>query len=130
MKQQQNIKIKNFLKNLYEGNEYESSFNDEVYEWNGDFDEPKEVEYVFRYNINVESVYGESDKTMTGMGVIINEFTVDGENMIPGWKEIGYNEDVWYIEKLSDIILDEMINVFPMSIYLTFYGKDEVRQRN
>jgi hypothetical protein len=130
MKQQQNIKIKNFLKNLYEGNEYESSFNDEVYEWNGDFDEPKEVEYVFRYNINVESVYGESDKTITGMDVIINEFTVDGENMIPGWKEIGYNEDVWYIEKLSDIILDEMINVFPMSIYLTFYGKDEVRQRN
>jgi hypothetical protein len=130
MKQQQNIKIKNFLKNLYEGNEYESSFNDEVYEWNGDFDETKEVEYVFRYNINVESVYGESDKTITGMDVIINEFTVDGENMIPGWKEIGYNEDVWYIEKLSDIILDEMINVFPMSIYLTFYGKDEVRQRN
>jgi hypothetical protein len=125
MKSQQNIKIKNFLKNLYEGNEYESSFKDEVYD-----EELKEVEYVFRYNIDVKSVYGESDKTITGMDVIINEFTVDGVNMMPGWKEIGYNEDVWYIEKLSDIILDEMINVFPMSIYLTFYGKDEVRQRN
>lgn len=125
MKSQQNIKIKNFLKNLYEGNEYESSFKDEVYD-----EELKEVEYVFKYNIDVKSVYGESDKTITGMDVIINEFTVDGVNMMPGWKEIGYNEDVWYIEKLSDIILDEMINVFPMSIYLTFYGKDEVRQRN
>lgn len=125
MKIKENIKIKNVLKNIYEGQEFEASFDDEVY--TGDVDNLTSVKYVFKYYFKVKEVFGEDDSSVASLDVIITDFTVDGEDMMLGWKEIGYNENVWYIRELENNIHEEISGYIPVSIYLNFYSKDEFK---
>ena len=123
MKVEENIKIKNLLKGLFENQEFETTFQDDVTSW----DDEEEVyeEYTFKYYMEVGKVLGEGTKTVAGINVIITEFTVDGEDVILGWKEINYSEDVWYINELDEKIYEEKMKDIPISIYLTFYSQEE-----
>lgn len=120
---EENIKIKNLLKGMFENQEFETTFQDDVTSW----DDEEEVyeEYTFKYYMEVGKVLGEGTKTVAGINVIITEFTVDGEDVILGWKEINYSEDVWYINALDEKIYEEKMKDIPISIYLTFYSQEE-----
>ena len=105
MKIEENIKIKNILKKLYENQEFD--------------------EYVFKYYMEVGKVLGEGTKTVASINVIITEFTNDGEDKMFVWKEDDYAENVWYIRELENQIYEEKLKDFPISIYLTFYSQEE-----
>jgi hypothetical protein len=107
-------KIKNLLKRVLEDQEFEYSFEDNT------------GYYTFHYHMRVEkNILGTGSDSVAGVGVIIDDILVDGESVYLGWVEIGYNENVWYIEKLHNHLNDEVFEVFPFSIYPTFYGYDE-----
>jgi len=127
MKVEENIKIKNLLKGLFENQEFETIYQDEVISWNDEEDNLEDIyeDYTFKYYMEVGKVLGEGTKTVAGINVIITEFTVDGEDVILGWKEINYSEDVWYINTLDEKIYEEKMKDIPISIYLTFYSKEE-----
>jgi len=120
---EENIKIKNLLKGLFENQEFETTYQDEVTSWNDE--EELYEDYTFKYYMEVGKVLGEGTKTVAGINVIITEFTVDGEDVILGWKEINYSEDVWYINTLDEKIYEEKMKDIPISIYLTFYSQEE-----
>ena len=119
----ENLKIKNTLKKLYENQEFESSFEDDVTSWNDN--ETVYEEYVFRYFMEVGKVLGEGDRTVAGINVIISDIQRDGDDYYYDWVENDYYEMIWYIEYLERMLKEEMTNDFPISIYLTFYGYDE-----
>lgn len=123
MKVEENIKIKNLLKGMFENQEFETTFQDDV----TSFDDEEEVyeEYTFKYYMEVGRVLGEGTKTVASINVIITDFTLDGEDVILGWKEIGYSENVWYILELDKTIYEEKMQDIPISIYLTFYSQEE-----
>ena len=120
---EENIKIKNLLKGLFENQEFETTYQDEVTSWNDE--EELYEDYTFKYYMEVGKVLGEGTKTVAGINVIITEFTVDGEDVILGWKEINYSEEVWYINTLDEKIYEEKMKDIPISIYLTFYFLSE-----
>ena len=126
MKIEENLKIKNVLKNIYEGQEFETSFEDEQYDFTVS-DEPTLVNYVFKYYFKIKEVFGDDDSAVATLDVIITDFTVDGVDMMPGWKEIGYNQDVWYIRNVEEKIHEEISDYIPVSIYLNFYSEDELK---
>ena len=120
----ENLKIKNTLKKLYENQEFESSFEDEVTTW--DDNETIYEEYVFRYFMEVGKVLGEGDRTVASINVIITDIQKDGDDFYYDWAENGdYREWIWYIERLENMLNKEMNTDFPISIYLIFYGYDE-----
>ena len=119
----ENLKIKNTLKKLYENQEFESSFEDDVTSW--DDNEIVYEEYVFRYFMKIGKVLGEGDKTVASINVIITDIEKDGDDYYYDWVENDYYEMIWYIEHLERMLKEEMTNDFPISIYLTFYGYDE-----
>lgn len=123
MKIEENIKLKNTLKKLYENQEFDEKFQDNVTSW----DDEEEVyeEYVFKYYMEVGKVLGEGYQTVASINVIITEFTVDGEDKMFVWKEDDYADNVWYIGELENQIYEEKLKDLPISIYLTFYGYDE-----
>ena len=123
MKIEENIKIKNLLKGMFENQEFETSFEDDVTSW----DDEEEVyeEYTFKYYMEVGKVLGEGTKTVASINVIITEFTNDGEDKMLVWKEDEYSENVWYIRSLEDKIYEEKMQDIPISIYLTFYSQEE-----
>ena len=120
----ENLKIKNTLKKLYENQEFESSFEDEVTSW--DDNETIYEEYVFRYFMEVGKVLGEGDKTVAAINVIITDISKDGDDYYYDWADNNeYSEYTWYIERLENMLNKEMNTDFPISIYLIFYGYDE-----
>jgi hypothetical protein len=123
MKIEENIKIKNLLKGLFENQEFETTYQDEVTSW----DDEEEVyeEYTFKYYIEVGKVLGEGTKTVASINIIITEFTNDGEDKMLVWKEEGYNENDWYILELDRAIYEEKMQDIPISIYPTFYSQEE-----
>jgi hypothetical protein len=123
MKIEENLKIKNILKKLYENQEFDEKFEDEVTSWNDE--EEVYEEYVFKYYMEVGKVLGEGTKTVASINVIITEFTNDGEDKMFVWKEDDYTENVWYIRELENQIYEEKLKDFPISIYLTFYSQEE-----
>ena len=118
---EENLKIKQILKRTFENKMYESSFEDEVNRW-GEIDYE---EYKFKYYIEVGKVIGKGGDTVAGINVVITDIHRDGDNHYYDWAESDYSENVWYIDKLSDILYDEMLPMYPFSIYPTFYGYDE-----
>ena len=126
---EKNIKLKNLLKKVLENKEFEYSFTDRSKEvWDGNEYEIIKENYTFEYHIEVEeNILGSGSKAVAGVSVIIDDIIVDGESVYDGWVEIGYSENVWYIDKLHDHLNDEFFNFFPFSIYPTFYGHDEER---
>ena len=120
----ENLKIKNTLKKLYENQEFESSFEDEVTSWDGN--ETIYEEYVFRYFMEVGKVLGEEDRTAAAINVIITDIQKDGDDYYYDWADNNeYSEYTWYIEHLERMLIEDMVTDFPISIYLTFYGYDE-----
>ena len=120
---EENLKIKNTLKKLYENQEFETSFEDDVTSWNDN--ETIYEEYVFRYYMEVGKVLGEGDKTVASINVIITDIQKDGDDYYYDWVENDHNEFEWYIARLHDLLIEDMETDFPISIYLTFYGYDE-----
>jgi len=120
---EENIKLKNLLKGMFENQEFETTYQDDVTSWNDE--EEVYEEYTFKYYMEVGKVLGEGTKTVAGINVIITDFTLDGEDVILGWKEIGYSENVWYILELDKTIYEEKMQDIPISIYLTFYSQEE-----
>ena len=123
MKIEENIKIKNLLKGLFENQEFETTYQDEVTSWNDE--EEVYEEYTFKYYMEVGKVLGEGTKTVASINVIITEFTNDGEDKMLVWKEEGYNENAWYILELDRVIYEEKMQDIPISIYPTFYSQEE-----
>jgi hypothetical protein len=117
----ENTKIKNLLKKVLENKEFEYSFKDKWEDLDGHIET-----YTIEYHIEVEkNILGSGSDTVAGVAVIIDDILVDGESVYLGWVEIGYSENVWYIDKLHNHLNDEVFEVFPFSIYPTFYGYDE-----
>ena len=125
----ENLKVKNLLKKVLENKEFEYSFNDRTEGiWDGNDYEIIDEKYAIEYHIEVEeNILGSGSKTVAGISVIIDDILVDGESVYAGWAEIGYSENVWYINNLHDHLNDEFFNFLPFSIYPTFYGYDEKR---
>ena len=96
----ENLKIKNTLKKLYENQEFESSFEDEVTSW--DDNETIYEEYVFRYFMEVGKVLGEGDRTVASINVIITDIQKDGDDFYYDWAENGdYREWIWYCPSIG-----------------------------
>jgi len=102
MKIEENIKIKNLLKGLFENQEFETTFQDNVTSWNDE--EEIYEEYTFKYYMEVGKVLGEGTKTVASINVIITEFTNDGEDKMFVWKEEGYDGYTWYIISLENLV--------------------------
>lgn len=120
---EENLKIKRLLKKTLENKEFESSFEDEVTSWNDD--ETIYEEYSFKYFMEVGKVLGKGPKTVASVNVIITDIERDGDDYYYDWVNSGYDEHAWYINKLEDIVIEEMFSNFPFYIYPTFYGYDE-----
>lgn len=120
---EENLKIKNTLKKVYENQDFETSFEDDVTSW--DDNETIYEEYVFKYYMEVGKVLGEGDKTVASINVIITDIQKDDDDYYYDWVENKYSEFEWYIEHLERMLIEDMVTDFPISIYLTFYGYDE-----
>jgi hypothetical protein len=120
---EENLKIKNTLKKLYENQEFETSFEDDVTSWNDN--ETIYEKYDFKYYMEVGKVLGEGDKTVASINVIITDIQKDGDDYYYDWVESDYSEFDWYIQHLERVLIEDMVTDFPISIYLTFYGYDE-----
>jgi hypothetical protein len=125
---EQNLKVKKLLQNLLENNEFEMSFEDEEYQYalGAYYEEPVYIPYDFKFRMVVKDVYGEGSKTIAKIDVIIDDIQKNNEDFYDVWVNDGYNEDIWYIEELGYRIGQELLEDLPFSIYLTFYGYDEV----
>jgi hypothetical protein len=124
MKIEENIKIKKLLINMFENQEFETTYQDEVTSWN---EENFYEDYVFKYYIEVGKVLGEGTMTVASINIIITEFTVDGEDKMLIWKEDNYDEHLWYIVTLENEIYEDKLKDIPISIYLTCYAEDEYK---
>jgi hypothetical protein len=125
---EENLKLKRFLKELFENQEFETTYRDEVTSWNDD--EPLYEDYTFKYYIEVGEVVGEDDRAVASINVIIIDILKDGEDFYYDWKESDYSENAWYILELDRVIYEEKIQYIPISIYPTFYGKDEYKKQH
>jgi hypothetical protein len=114
--------IKEILKRTLENKTYESSFEDEVDSWGGESDYE---EYSFKYYIEIGKVVGKGGDTVAGINVVITDIDRDGDDYYYDWVESDYSENTWYIDKLSDIVYNEILSMYPFSIVPTFYGYDE-----
>ena len=115
-------KIKNLLKKVLENKEFVYSFEDTS--WDGIII----AKYTIEYHIEVEeNVRGTGSDAVAGISVIIDKILLDGGDFYYDWVDSGYSENVWYIDYLHDHLVNEVLDVFPFSIYPTFYGHDEER---
>ena len=121
---EENLKLKNLLKRVLENNEFVYSFEDTS--WDGDdrFTE----KYTIEYHIEVHMVTGKGSDAVASVDIIIDDILMDGESVYLGWSEIGYSENVWYIDNLLDELYSEVFINFPFSIYPTVYGHDEEKK--
>ena len=118
----ENTKVKNLLKKLFENKEYEFSFKDKWEDLDGHIET-----YAFYYHIEILNAIGVGSDTIARVQVIIDDILLDGESVYDGWVEIGYSNNVWYINNLENHLDEEFFDVFPFSIYVNFYGHDEER---
>jgi len=123
MKVEENIKIKNLLKGMFENQEFETKYQDTVTSW-GDEEDVYE-DYTFKYYMEVGEVVGEDNMAVASINVIITDIIKDGDDFYYDWAQNRYNEDVWYINALDEKIYEEKMKDIPISIYLTFYSQEE-----
>jgi hypothetical protein len=119
---EQNIKIKQILKRTLENKTYKSSFEDEVTNWG---EESDYEEYTFNYYIEVGKVVGKGGDTVARINVVITDIDRDGDDYYYDWYDSYHSENVWYIDKLSRILYNETLSMYPFTIGPTFYGYDE-----
>ena len=116
---EENLKLKSLLKKVLENKDLEYSFDDTS--WDGVLI----GKYTLEYHIEVENVLGGGSKAVASIDVIIDGITLDNEDFYYDWADSDYSENAWYIDYLHDHLNKEFFNVFPFSIYPTFYGHDE-----
>lgn len=123
----ENEKLKNLLKHIYEGKEFHTSFEDEVYSWNGDDQVWDYEEYSFTYKFKVKKVYGKDSDAVASVDLIITDFQKDGDDFMWQWDDDRdiYNHGIWYIEELEERVGGEMMKDVPISIHLTIWSIDE-----
>jgi hypothetical protein len=124
IKEGENIKLKNHLKKVFENEDFETSFQDEVTSWDGDEITVYE-EYSFKYYMEVGKVLGKGDLSIAIINVILTEMKRDEEDFMYDWAEDQYDENTWYINHLDNTIHEEMFKYYPISIHLNFYSYDE-----
>lgn len=121
-----NQKLTSLLKKLFENKEFELTILDEESPWDGDFESHDvEVIYNFKFHVVVETVLGVGTKAVGSIDIIIDDIVLDGESVYLGWAEIGYNDNVWYINELDSKIYDDYLKYLPFSVYTNIYGYDE-----
>lgn len=118
-----NQKLTSLLKKLFENKDFESSFEDAVTSWNDN--ETIYEEYNFKFHVVVETVLGMGTRAVGSIDIIIDDILLDGESVYLGWAEIGYNDNVWYIEELNSKFYDDYLKYLPFSVYTNVYGYDE-----
>ena len=118
-----NQKLTSLLKKLFENKDFESSFEDAVTSWNDN--ETIYEEYNFKFHVVVETVLGVGTRAVGSIDIIIDDILLDGESVYLGWAEIGYNDNVWYIEELNSNFYDDYLKYLPFSVYTNVYGYDE-----
>ena len=118
-----NQKLTSLLKKLFENKDFESSFEDAVTSWNDN--ETIYEEYNFKFHVVVETVLGVGTRAVGSIDIIIDDILLDGESVYLGWAEIGYNDNVWYINELDSKIYDDYLKYLPFSVYTNIYGYDE-----
>lgn len=120
----ENIKLKRFIKNLFENKDYELTFEDEITSW--DYSDVIVDEYTFKYNLIVESVCTYKNNVTVGfIKVIINDIIKEGDDYYHNWKKEGYKDYPWYIQKFESSLYEETLKLIPIDFHLTFYGFDE-----
>ena len=117
----ENTKIKNLLKKVLENKEFIYSFEDTS--WDGTIIK----EYTIEYHIEIEGVRGNGSDAVASIDVIIDKILLNGEDFYYDWVDSDHSENVWYIDYLHDHLVNEVLHMFPFSIYPTFYGHDEQR---
>lgn len=118
----ENTKVKNLLKKVLENKEFKYSFKDKWEDLDGHIET-----YTFYYHIEILNAIGVGSDTIARVQVIIDDILLDGESVYDGWVEIGYSNNVWYINNLENHLDEEFFDVFPFDIYVNFYGHDEER---
>lgn len=124
IKEGENIKLKNHLKKVFENEDFETTFQDEVTSWDGDEITVYE-EYSFKYYMEVGKVLGKGDLSIAIINVILTEMKRDEEDFMYDWAEDQYDENTWYINHLDNVMYEETFKYYPISIYLNFYNYDE-----
>jgi hypothetical protein len=95
---------------------------DQVTSWG---EESDYEEYTFNYYIEVGKVVGKGGDTVARINVVITDIDRDGDDYYYDWSESDYSEMSWYINRLSNILYNETLSMYPFTIVPTFYGYDE-----
>jgi len=119
-------KLINTLKRLYEGQEYSTTFEDEVSSWDDMRSGDGYIEeWEIRYYLKLNQVLGEGLKAIVSFDVIITDIIVDGDSRYYIWEEADYYQDEWYLLKVEKDLYNTIGNDFPLSFYFNFYGEEE-----
>jgi hypothetical protein len=119
-------KLINTLKKMYEGKEYSTSFEDEIYSFTND-----QIVYEnwdIRYYLKLNQVLGEGSDAVVSFDVIITDIIYDGDrNRLDIWADTEYDEFAWFINRVRDDIYDNIVNDFPISFYFDFYTEEQYK---
>jgi len=121
-------KLANTLKKLYEGHEYVTTFQDEVYSWNNDDYETTTEYWEIVYYLKLNQLLGEGANSVASFDVIIADIIIDDEhNRLDVWADRDYDQYAWFIETVRDDLYDTIGNAFPISLYFDFYTEEEYK---
>ena len=121
-----NKKLSNTLKKMYEGKEYSTSFEDEIYSFTND--QIVYEDWDIRYYLKLNQVLGEGSDAVVSFDVIITDIIYDGDrNRLDIWADTEYDEFAWFINRVRDDIYDNILNDFPISFYFDFYTEEQYK---
>lgn len=119
-------KLINTLKKMYEGKEYSTSFEDEIYSWQSD--DVVYEDWDIRYYLKLDNLLGEGSKAIATFDVIITDIIYDGDwNRFDIWADTEYDQYAWFITRVRDDIYDNIVNDFPISFYFEFYTEEQYK---
>ena len=119
-------KLINTLKKMYEGKEYSTLFEDEIYSFTND--QIVYEDWDIRYYLKLNQVLGEGSDAVVSFDVIITDIIYDGDrNRLDIWADTEYDEFAWFINRVRDDIYDNIVNDFPISFYFDFYTEEQYK---
>jgi len=119
-------KLINTLKKMYEGKEYSTSFEDEIYSYQND--DVVYEDWDIRYYLKLNQVLGEGSDAVVSFDVIITDIIYDGDwNRFDIWADTEYDEYAWFINRVRGDIYDNILNDFPISFYFHFYTEEQYK---
>ena len=111
---------------MYEGKEYSTSFEDEIYSFTND--NIVYEDWDIRYYLKLNQVLGEGSDAVVSFDVIITDIIYDGDrNRLDIWADTEYDQYAWFITKVRDDIYDNIVNDFPISFYFEFYTEEQYK---